>query len=218
MRGKLDGRYTAFVQASEKESLLAGLQEAEDWLYSEEGEDATKSAYVQKLDALKGTGDPIVLRWKESEERPKAAAQLREEINTYLTMAQSGDEKYSHISDEDKNKVVSTSEQRWTMVADPSAQIEKCATTQQWLDDRMARQAEKPKNVNPVITSAEMLKRRDEVVYTCAAIMNRPRPKPKVTESQPGSGTQTPAQDQSKKEEKMDVEEGGPSIEEMDVD
>jgi heat shock protein 4 len=99
-------------------------------------------------------------------------------------------------------------------------QIEKCATIQQWLDDQMARQAEKPKNVNPVVTSAEMLKRRDDVVYTCAAIMNRPKPRPKPTESQPASGTQTPSGgEQAKKEDKMDVEEeGGPSIEEMDVD
>jgi heat shock protein 4 len=107
MRSKLEGRYATFVQAKEKEALLAGLQDAEDWLYSEEGEDATKSAYVQKLDALKVMGDPIVLRWKESEERPKAAAALREEINTYLTMAQSGDDKYSHIDEADKTKVVS---------------------------------------------------------------------------------------------------------------
>lgn len=67
-----------------------------------------------------------------------------------------------------------------------------------------------------------MHKRRDDVVYTCAAIMNRPKPKPKV-ETTPGSGTQMPKEDPKKKDEgengKMDMEEeGGPSIEEMDVD
>jgi len=88
----------------------------------------------------------------------------------------------------------------------------------------LARQAEKAKNVNPVITSAEMNKRREDVVYTCAAIMNRPKPRPKVTESQPGSGAQTPNPDAQKKEKdapKDDVNmdgEGGPTIEEMDVD
>jgi heat shock protein 4 len=94
-------------------------------------------------------------------------------------------------------------------------QIEKCATTQQWLDDQLARQAEKPKNVNPVITSAEMNKRREDVVYTCAAIMNRPKPKPKV-ESTPASGQQTPKEDAKKDD--MEVEQDGPSVEEMDVD
>lgn len=107
MRGKLEDRYAAYVQASEKSKLLEGLQEAEDWLYSEEGEDATKSAYVQKLDALKATGDAIVHRYKEAEERPKAASQLREVLNLYLSQAQSGDEQYSHIDEADKTKVVS---------------------------------------------------------------------------------------------------------------
>ncbi len=108
MRGKLDGRYAIYVQESEKSSLLSGLQDSEDWLYTEEGEDATKSAYVQRLDGLKAMGDPVVLRWKESEERPKAASSLRESLNLYLGQAQSGDDKYSHLEEADKNKVVST--------------------------------------------------------------------------------------------------------------
>lgn len=104
-----------------------------------------------------------------------------------------------------------------SVVADMS-QIEKCATTQQWLDDQLARQAEKPKNVNPVITSTEMNKRREDVIYTSAAIMNRPKPKPKATET-PASGQQTPNTEQGKKEdEDMEKEDGGPTIEEMDVD
>ncbi|WWD17682.1 hypothetical protein CI109_102123 [Kwoniella shandongensis] len=197
MRSKLEDRYAAYVQASEKSSLLTGLQEAEDWLYSEEGEDATKSAYVSKLDALKTTGDAIVLRWKESEDRPKAAAALRESLNLYLSQAQGGDEKFSHIEEADRTKV-----------------IEKCATIQQWLDDYLARQAEKPKNVNPVITSAEINKRREDVVYTCAAIMNKPKPRPKVTPTEtPASGQQTPQQEPAKEEDT-----DGPKVEEMDVD
>ena len=55
---------------AEKETVLVTLQEAEDWLYSEEGEGArnTKSAYFAKLDALKALGNPTMNRWKESKE------------------------------------------------------------------------------------------------------------------------------------------------------
>ncbi|WWC66204.1 uncharacterized protein I206_100105 [Kwoniella pini CBS 10737] len=202
MRGKLDDRYAAYVQSSEKSDLLTGLQEAEDWLYTEEGEDATKSAYVQRLDALKTKGDPIVLRWKESEERPKAAASCRETLNTYLNAAQSGDEKYSHISQEDLQKVIDAS-----------------ANTLSWLENQLVRQSEKPKNVNPIVLSSEITKRKEEVTFTCAAILNKPKPRAKV-EVPP---TNTPGTETPKKEEeaeKMDVEgEGeGPKIEEMDVD
>jgi len=206
MRDKVESRYAQYITSSEKEALLSGLSSAEDWLYSEEGEDATKSAYVKKLDALKVMGDPVVLRYKESEDRPKAAVGLREGADLYLSQAQGGDEKFSHIDEAEKNKV-----------------IEKCATTLQWLSDNLARQAERPKNVNPIITSAEINKRRDDVVYTCAGIMNRPKPRVTPTTAPP-SGTHTPKDDgkskKEKDEDKMDVEEdgSGPKIEEMDVD
>lgn len=109
MRSKLDSRYAAYAQASEKEKLLSMLQAAEDWLYTEEGEDATKSLYVSKLDEVKVVGNPIALRFKEDESRPKAAAQLRESTNEFMTKAQSGDEKYSHLSEKDLESVVSPS-------------------------------------------------------------------------------------------------------------
>ncbi|GMK56531.1 hypothetical protein CspeluHIS016_0303710 [Cutaneotrichosporon spelunceum] len=188
-RGRLDDRYKLYVQASEKETLMNGLAEAEDWLYSDEGEDATKSAYVSKLDALRKIGDPVALRFRESEARPRAAAQLREVCNDFLSKAQNGEEQYSHISDEDKQKV-----------------IEKCANTLSWLENQLARQSEKPKNVNPVVTSDEMDKRREDVQYTSASIMNRPKPRAKVETP----GTQTP------KEEKMD-QDSAPE-QDMDID
>lgn len=190
MRGKLDDRYKAYVQASEKEQLLSGLQQAEDWLYTDEGEDAPKSAYVKRIDELKKVGDKVVLRWRENDERPRAAAQLREVINQFLSAAQNGEEKYAHISDEDKQKV-----------------IEKCANTQHWLEDKLARQMEKPKNVDPIITSAEILKNKDDVQYTCASIMNRPKPKTSTTET-PGTETpkEAPKEEPKQPEEDMDID------------
>jgi len=108
MRSKLESRYAIYVQETEKSNMMAGLQDSEDWLYTEEGEDATKSAYVKRLDNLKAMGDPVVLRFKESEERPRASAALRESLNLYLSQAQSGDEMYTHLDEADKNKVVSS--------------------------------------------------------------------------------------------------------------
>lgn len=85
-------------------------------------------------------------------------------------------------------------------------QIEKCATNKQWLEDNLIRQSEKPKNVNPVITTAEIYKRRDDVQFSSAAIMNKPKPKPK---------TEVPPPAEAPKEEK--AEETEPEITEMDV-
>lgn len=137
MRGKLDERLASFVLPEEKSQILALAQQAEDWLYSEEGEDATKSAYVERLEALHKLGDPVTNRYKEFEARPRAAAQLRETIGAYMSKVNEAD--YAHIDEAERNKVV-----------------ERCATEQQWLDDMSARQLEKPKTSNPVLTSTEI--------------------------------------------------------------
>ncbi|RZR92723.1 hypothetical protein BHM03_00021077 [Ensete ventricosum] len=47
-------KYQEFVMPSEKDELIAKLQEVEDWLY-EEGEDETKGVYVAKLEELQKT-------------------------------------------------------------------------------------------------------------------------------------------------------------------
>lgn len=197
MRNKLDGKYKLFATAEEKEKLLAGLTDAEDWLYTEEGEDATKSAYVAKLDALKQTGNAIAHRWSENEERPRAAAQLREATNHYMSLAQGNDEKYSHISEADRTKV-----------------IEKAATEAKWLEDNLVRQSERPKNVDPIIKSADILKRKEDVTYSSNIIFNQPKPKVTTTDSQTATPNNEKA-DESKTEGDKGPE---PEIQEMDVD
>ena len=161
MRSKLDDRYAAYVVAQDKEELLALLTKAEDWLYSEEGEDATKSAYTEKLDSLKQLGDPIVFRWYEYQELPRTAALLRDAINQYMSQATSGEERYAHIEPEKLQSIV-----------------EKTATIQKWLDDQLARQAEKPKTQPPVVTTEDIKKKREELVYFSTPILTKPKPKP----------------------------------------
>ena len=172
-------------------------------MYSEEGEDATKSAYVARLDALKVLGDPITNRYRESEDRSKVVSQLRETINKYMADATSPEEKYSHIDEKDKQTIV-----------------EKCATIQQWLEDQIARQTERAKNVDPVLTSAEVTKRRDEIIYFATPILSKPKPKVTTTPGQdtPKSGQQTPQTnpDQQQPPPAEEPKDNGPP--EMDVD
>ncbi|KAF9241764.1 Hsp70 protein-domain-containing protein [Melanogaster broomeanus] len=206
-RGKLDDRYAPFVQPAEKTKLLGMLQEGEDWLYSEEGEDATKSAYVGKLDALKAVGDPIVARYREAEERPRAIAELRTTLNEYMSQATLSDEKFAHLDPKDKNAVV-----------------EKCATIQKWLEDQIARQAERPKNQDGVLRPVDILKKKDEIIYFAIPILTKPKPKaipPNGTQT-PQSGTQTPdpgaKQEKTQQEAPPKAEEDVPGPPEMDVD
>jgi len=98
MRSKLEDRYAHFIQSQGRDVLIVELSKEEDRLYSEDGEDATKSAYVTRIDAARKLGDPITTRWREAEERPKAAAQLRETINQYISQATSEEERFAHTS------------------------------------------------------------------------------------------------------------------------
>lgn len=208
MRGKLEDRYAVYVQNAEKEKFTVALREAEEWLYSEEGEDAKKSAYVARLDALKAFGDPVVFRYRENDERQRATALLRETLNNYMSQATSGEERFAHIEEKDKQSIV-----------------EKVATVQKWLDDQIARQAERPKSENPVLTSEEIGKKRDEVIYFSTPILTKPKPKPKTPA--PGSGTQTPKNNETpetqnppppKAEGEAATGDAAPGPSEMDVD
>lgn len=195
MRSKLDGKYAQYAQAAEKEKLLSQLSEAEEWLYSEEGEDALKSAYVSRLDNLLVLGGPISARYNEHEKRGKVLSSLRETINLYMNQATSGEERWDHIDSKDKEAV-----------------IEKAAVLQKWLDDNVARQAERPLNVDPVIREDEVEKKRQELIYFATPIFSKLKPKPKTTE---GTGTNTPNPEPAAPEPQAAPEEG-PT--EMDVD
>ncbi|TFK20742.1 heat shock protein [Coprinopsis marcescibilis] len=195
MRSKVEDRYAAYIQSEEKSKLLAGLQDAEDWLYSDEGEENTKSVYVARLDSLKVIGDRVVFRYREQDERTRAVAQLRETLNNYMSQATSSDDKYSHIDEKDKQAVV-----------------EKVATVQKWLEDQTIKQFERAKNVDPILTSAEVSKKRDEVIYFATPILTKPKPKVVPT---PSSGTPKPEEQQK---ESPPPEKKDEPVQEMDVD
>lgn len=196
MRSKLEGKYAQYAQSAEKEKLLTQLSKAEEWLYTEEGEDALKSAYVARLDNLLVLGGPISQRYIEHEKRDKVLSSLRDTINLYLNQATSSDERWDHIDAKDKESVV-----------------EKAAVLQKWLDDNVARQAERPLNVDPIIREEEVEKKRQEFIYFATPIFSKLKPKPKTTES--GTGTNTPNPEPAATPEQPAPEEG-PT--EMDVD
>lgn len=143
VRDKLESAWKKFASPEEAEKLRALASQAEDWLYSDEGEDATKSAYVERLDGLKTLGGPVALRYKEQDDRPRAASQLRELLHGYQEKANSPD--YQHIPADKLQNV-----------------IEDVANTESWLSNKLASQSEKMPYEKLSITSAEMLKKKDE--------------------------------------------------------
>ena len=80
------------------------------------------------------------------------------------------------------------------------------------MNDQTARQAERPKSQEPCFTSAEALKRREEVSLFSTPIFNkRPPPPPKTATPTPDASKQ----EAPKKEEAPQPETNGTTEEEM---
>lgn len=67
-------------------------------------------------------------------------------------------------------------------------------------------------NVAPATTSEEILKRRDDVVYHCSGILNKPKPRAVVPPK-----TDTPPAKEEKEPVVEETEEGSATVEDMDA-
>ncbi|KAI1308177.1 adenyl-nucleotide exchange factor sse1 [Mortierella claussenii] len=194
-RGKVDGLYKDFINPADKEKFVEDLNNAENWLY-EEGDETTKSVYASKLAELHVVGKPVVERYREVEARANAARELRESINQLMSQATSTEEKYSHIPEEEKNSIV-----------------EKCSKAQTWIENKLERQSMLKKYEAPAVSSAEIRKQRDDIVYFATPILNKPKPKPVVVET-----PETPATPAQEEKATSEEETKHDDSKDMDID
>ncbi|KAF9941095.1 adenyl-nucleotide exchange factor sse1 [Mortierella alpina] len=200
-RSKVNGgAYKDFADPANKDQFIQDLNDAENWLY-DEGDETTKSVYNAKLSELHVVGNPIIHRYREAEARPNAARELRETINQLMAQATSTEEKYAHIPEEEKNSIV-----------------EKCSKAQTWIENKEERQSMTKKYEVPVITSAEIRKQRDELIYFATPILNKPKPKPVVVEPTPEPTPSSTPSSTPSPEPKTTPETKHDESKDMDVD
>uniref|UniRef100_A0A1J3CH11 Heat shock 70 kDa protein 14 n=1 Tax=Noccaea caerulescens TaxID=107243 RepID=A0A1J3CH11_NOCCA len=177
MRNKLGDKFEEYITESEREAFLAKLQEVEDWLY-EDGEDETKGVYVAKLEELKKVGDPVEMRYKESQERGAVINQLGYCINSYREAAASNDTKFDHIDLAEKEKV-----------------LKECVEAEAWLREKQQQQEALPKYATPAFLSADVTSKADALDKFCRPVMTKPKPAAK-----PAEAPQAKAADEEKSE------------------
>uniref|UniRef100_A0A7S1XLS6 Uncharacterized protein n=1 Tax=Phaeomonas parva TaxID=124430 RepID=A0A7S1XLS6_9STRA len=151
-----------FITSEEKEVFGKALTDMEDWLYSDEGYEGTKDTFLGKLNALKAYGDPVEARVYEANYREAAADELKVLADSYVSVANSSDAKYAHLSDEDKG----------TLRGDATA-------AQTWLYDMLAKQASLGLDEDPVVTVAQLRERAQALRKVCQPIATKPKPAPK---------------------------------------
>ncbi|KAI8819335.1 Hsp70 protein-domain-containing protein [Fimicolochytrium jonesii] len=179
-RSKVDSAWNEFITEASKATFLKDLNAMEDWLYTEEGESATKGVYAEKLAGLQKVGDPVKRRFLEREERPRTEKQLREYINSVIVNTTAGDDRYAHIAKEDLDKVV-----------------KECQTKLAWLNDVIAKTNEQPKHQDPAVTIDQLQKEREYLHLIVNPILSRPKPAPKKEEPK-----EEPKKEEATKDEK----------------
>ncbi|BGP42453.1 adenyl-nucleotide exchange factor sse1 [Rhodotorula kratochvilovae] len=198
IRERLESSWKKYSSEDEKTKLRELASQAEDWLYSDEGEDAQKSAYVERLAGLKALGDPVHLRMREQDDRPRAAAQLRDLLNEY-SAKMSNEEEVAHIPEDKRQKVIET-----------------VANAESWLSNKLASQAEKLPYEKLSLTSADILKRKEDVFNSCASIVTIPKPKAAKTE-EPAKETPEAEMKDAPAAEEVPVE-GDTAMQDQDLD
>ncbi|CAO3699541.1 unnamed protein product [Rhizopus stolonifer] len=192
MRDKILGPLSEYIDPSTKDKFAEDLNAVVDWIY-DEGYDATKSVYVEKLEALKKIGNPVVERYREADERPHAERALRDTIQRLTQEALTPGDKYAHIPAHEKQDIV-----------------ERCERASRWMDEQNAKQAQTPKNETPVLFCRDIKKEEDAVVFFANPILNKPKPAPKVEEpaADKPADADTPMEDASdnKKKDEMDID------------
>jgi heat shock 70kDa protein 4 len=160
MRTKLDGALKAYASPQEKDKLQHALTDAEDWLYND-GFDSTKQQYARKIDDLKSIGDKFEYRLSEHNGRPAAIDNLKKQIEMGKAFVANHDKDHEHITEDERAKIRDA--------------VDKAES---WLYDAQAKQADIALFVDPVLTLADINKKRMEFFNVTNPIVTKPKPKP----------------------------------------
>lgn len=162
-----------FATDDEKDAFNTKQEAIENWLY-EDGFDATKSVYAEKLAELKALGSPIENRFIEAQGRSSALSSLQSSLEKYkqwLNESQT-DEKFAHITDEERNSCHA-----------------KCDEVSSWMYDMMDKQGSLPPSADPVVKVADINAKNRELNNVCSPIKHKPVPKKKEEDSKPAESS-----------------------------
>jgi heat shock protein 4 len=163
MRGRVESSSDLgpYGKDAEKTRFLEALMVEDDWLASDEGFEGTKSQYKGKLEALNKMGGCFISRKFEHEQRSSSVDIVKKMIKHYQTFADSKDEKYSHITEAQRDQVRA-----------------KCTEVDSFIITELAKQDRLAMNDDPVLTKAILQSKAKELDAVCKPIANTPKPPP----------------------------------------
>ena len=200
MRDKIisDSHLAPYATDDEKETFSSLLETTENWLY-EDGFDATKSVYTEKLAALHKIGGPIQYRQAEAAARGNAQTYLQRTVEHYKTWLNESqaDAKYAHITEEERMKA-----------------HEKCDEVSNWMYDMMDKQGSLALSADPVFSVAEIQAKTSDLTNVVNPIMYKPAPKPEAPKKE-DEPMEKAAENENVEEKKAGEEAEAMEIEEV---
>lgn len=154
--------FESYMLPDAREKYVARLEDEENWLYTDEGNDSTKKVYVDKLADLRVVGDRVLQLKHQRENIPEALENFKVAKTKDLSIANSEDEQYSHITKEERETVRST----WSKGLES-------------VEAGMAKNAALKNHEDLAITIADIIKKQAECAAKCRPTLTKPKPKPK---------------------------------------
>jgi hypothetical protein len=171
---KVSGTWKDFGTKQEKDAVEELCGQITIWLY-DDGADVARAEYESRLKSVKDLAEKLNLRAREWEEVPSALEMLQLTINSLRNEAQSKEEKFAHIKEEELQKVV-----------------QQCDDAHKYLEERMEAYQARAKTNDPIFLSSDLKMRTENLNINCKKILNTPKPIPKKEE---------PKKEEPKKEE-----------------
>lgn len=181
---------------SERESIVAQLNDLENWLY-EEGEDCERETYTNRLTALQKQTDPIKLRAHDYEQCPAGFDELKNSIawaRQAVAEFRKGVPKYDHLTETEFINIAETADK-----------------AQKWLDSNLSKFTQSPRTSDsPVQLPA--LRHEIQSLNACVnSVITRAKPKPAAakTTTPPKDAAEQNGSEPSAAGDKMDVDNNG---------
>mmetsp|Transcript_5860 Transcript_5860/g.5102 ORF Transcript_5860/g.5102 Transcript_5860/m.5102 type:complete len:221 (-) Transcript_5860:355-1017(-) len=190
-RAKLDDIYASYVDATDKQAFLQLLQASEDWLYGD-GAKASKDVYQNKFEELATFGSPIFRRYNEYQNLPDVVAAFMQTLENYQAVVASNDDKYAHITSEERKPV-----------------LESIANNKKWLSTISQQVADAKRDQEPPVKCQEIVETHKNFINEYRRVIEKEKPKPKA---EPKKEEETAKNGEKKegdmKDEKAEKKEG----------
>ncbi|OQR93666.1 hsp70-like protein [Achlya hypogyna] len=153
----------AVTTAAQREALSSAVDATEEWLY-DDGDDLEAKAYNDRLAGMRTQLDDMVFRVTELTALPEAVAKVQQyAISTIDLMAQWIDVK-PQVTEEERADILA-----------------KVSELKDWLKEQQAAQDALPKHETPVLTSAQIVKKIQNI-KKLVSTLSKKKPLPKPTE------------------------------------